>query len=160
MPSKLLLPHKLKKTGWILLLLSVVLGTIQIITNYKAIPINARVFAIVYDEILTSTQYFSLVDTNITPTLTGMLFIAGGLLVGFTKEKTEDEYIAALRQSSLLWAVLINYILLFFSLAFIYGIVFLNIMLYNMFTILIIYIARFNYILFRNAKAIPNEEHH
>ena len=68
------------------------------------------------------------------------------------KEKKEDEYISKLRLSSLLWAVLINYTLLLLAFLFVYGEPFIPIIIYSMFTVLIIFIARFNYILYRNSK--------
>jgi uncharacterized membrane protein len=79
-------------------------------------------------------------------------------MVGFSKEKNEDEFITNLRQSSLYWAVIVNYILLLFAFVFLYGIAFLNVMLYNMFTILIIFIVRFNYVLYRTSKWKPDEK--
>jgi hypothetical protein len=80
-------------------------------------------------------------------------------MVGFSKEKNEDEFIANLRLSSLLWAVLVNYGLLLLAFVFVYGFPFLNVMVYNMFTVLIIFIARFNYILHRNSNYKPDEKH-
>jgi hypothetical protein len=58
----------------------------------------------------------------------------------------------------LLWAVFVNYILLLLSFIFIYGTRFFNVMLYNMFTVLIIFIARFNYVLYKNSKSLKNEK--
>ena len=75
-------------------------------------------------------------------------------------EDNEDEFIEKLRMTSLLWAVFVNYILLLVSFLFIYGTAFLNVMIYNMFTVLIIFIARFNYILYQNRKSVEYEEHH
>jgi hypothetical protein len=122
-------------------------------------PINATIFAVISDGILgNKDQYFSFVHTDISFTLMGAFFIVGGILVGFSKEKNEDEYIANLRLSSLLWAVLVNYLLLLFAFLFVYGWVFLDIMIYNMFTVLIIFIARFNYLLFRNNKSGVHEK--
>jgi uncharacterized membrane protein len=98
------------------------------------------------------------IETNITSTLVGALFIVGAMFVGFAKEKSEDEFIAKLRLSSLLWAVWVNYILLFLSFVFVYGMSFLSVMLYNMFTVLIIFIIRFNYILYKTSKMASDEE--
>ena len=80
------------------------------------------------------------------------------MFVGFSKEKREDEFIAKLRLSSLLWAVWVNYVLLLFAFLFVYGTSFLTVMIYNMFTVLIIFIVRFNYILYKNAKSVSDEK--
>jgi len=159
MIHKLLLPNKYKKVGWFILIPATILGIILIFTDFEGMPLNTKVFAIVNNEILGKSQFFTFINTNITNTLVGILFIVGALLVGFSKEKNEDEFIANLRLSSLLWAVLINYILLLFSFAFIYGTAFLNVMLYNMFTVLIIFIARFNYVLYSNSKSMSDEKY-
>src|SRR5699024_8602129 len=132
---------------------------ILIIFDFETLQINSTVFAIYSDESLLKTgNYFHLIKTDITNTLIGVLFIIGGLMVGFSKEKNEDEYISNLRLNSLLWAVLVNYLLLLFMFIFIYGFGFLDVMIYNMFTVLIIFIAKFNYSLFRNSKSVSNEE--
>jgi hypothetical protein len=156
---KMLLPNKFKKIGWAILLPAAILGLILIATGFEGIPMTARVFALFNDPMIGKSQSFGFISTNITNTAVGMLFIAGMLLVAFSKEKNEDEFIASLRQSSLLWAVLINYFLLLFCFAFIYGMAFLSVMVYNIFTVLIIFIIRFNYVLYRNAKSMSDEQH-
>ena len=159
MLNQLLLPHKYKRLGWFVLIPAGVFGIILAINGYDFPSWQAKVFAIYGDELLGKSQFFTIIQTSITNTVTGVLFICGALLVGFSKEKHEDEFISNLRQSSLLWAVLVNYIVLLFSFVFVYGTAFLNVMVYNMFTVLIIFIARFNYVLYRNIKAIPREKY-
>lgn len=158
MKQKMLLPNRFKRIGWFILIPSAIMGLVFTLFNYDAIPINATVFAIYADEIFNKTYYFSFVKLDITSTLIGVLFIIGGLMVGFSKEKKEDEFISNLRLNSLLWAVLVNYLLLLFMFLFIYGLGFFHIMVYNMFTVLIIFIVKFNYSLFRYSKTVTNEE--
>ena len=153
MKSQLLLPNQFKRLGWALLIPAIILGIITICTRFEWLTIETWVPALISDEFIGPTKYFSILKTNIANTLIGVLFIVGALLVSFSKEKNEDEFISSIRQSSLLWAVLVNYILLAFAFLFIYGMVFFQVMVYNMFTILIIYIVRFNYVLYRNNKA-------
>ncbi|RYZ26128.1 MAG: hypothetical protein EOO10_16415 [Chitinophagaceae bacterium] len=159
MLNRLLLPNKYKLAGWLILIPATALGIFLILTQFEGIPFRATVFAFYSDEIFGESRAFNFIKTNITNTLVGVMFITGALLVAFSKEKNEDEYIAQLRLSSLLWAVLVNYILLLIAFLFIYGTPFLNVMLYNMFTVLIIFIVRFNYVLFRNAKFSFDEKH-
>lgn len=158
MKQKLLLPNKFKKVGWFILIPAAVIGFVLVVMDYDTIKINSTVFAIYADEIVGKTNYFSFVKTDIVNTLVGTFFIVGGLMVAFSKEKNEDEYISNLRLNSLLWAVLVNYLLLLFMFLFIYGLGFLSVMVYNMFTVLVIFIAKFNYSLFRNSKSVSNEE--
>jgi len=158
MSNKLLLPNKYKSIGWFILIPATILGIILIATGFEGLPINAPVFAVFNDSLIGQNASFGFINTNITSTVVGILFIVGAIFVAFSKEKREDEFIANLRLSSLLWAVFVNYVLLIISFAFIYGSAFLNVMIYNMFTVLIIFIARFNYILCKNSKSATDEK--
>lgn len=158
MSHTLLLPNKFKLPGWCILIPATILGIILSLTGFEANWLNAKTFAIFNDDVFGEGQFFALIKTNLTNTFIGVLFIIGAMMVGFSKEKREDEYIAKLRLSSLLWAVWVNYSLLFLALVFIYGAFFLTIMIYNMFTVMIIFIARFNYILYKNSKAGSDEK--
>jgi hypothetical protein len=158
MKSKLLLPNKYKMIGWLIFIPASILGIVIIAKDYEASWLNATVFAIFNDEIFGNSAHFSFIKTNITNTIIGILFITGGLLVGFSKEKQEDEFIAKVRLNSLLWAVAVNYILLLMAFIFVYGTPFLQVMIYNMFTILVIFIARFHYILYKNSKTFSDEK--
>ena len=155
----MLLPNRCKRIGWFILIPVTILGIVLMVADTVNMALHVKVFAIMNTEFLSKSQFFTFIKTDITGTIIGILFIVGALLVGFSKEKNEDEFIGNLRQSSLLWAVLINYILLIFCLAFIYGSAFFAVMLYNMFTVLIIFIARFNYILYRNSKSMSDEKY-
>ncbi len=158
MSSKLLLPNRYKMIGWCLLIPSTILGIILSVTDFEAFPLKAKVLAIFNNEIFGKTTVFSFIEANITNTIVGVLFIIGALFVSFSKEKKEDEFIANLRLSSLLWAVWVNYGLLFFAILFVYGTAFFTVMVYNMFTVFLIFIFRFNYILYRNTQIVPDEK--
>jgi hypothetical protein len=158
MANKLLLPNKYKKIGWCLLIPSFALGIYIIATGFQTDWLHAKTFSIFPDELSTNKKFFSLTDVNLTNTLVGSLFIIGALLVGFTKEKNEDEYIANIRFSSLLWAVLVSNILLLIAFIGVYGSAFLNVMVYNMFTVLLIFIVRFNILLYKSSKSVPDEK--
>lgn len=158
MSSNLLLPNKYKKIGWSILIPATILGIILIVTDFNLFPVEAKVFALINGVIFGENQFFTFINTDITSTVIGILFIIGAMLVGFSKEKREDEFIGALRLSSLLWAVIVNYILLLLFFALVYGDAFLNVMLYNLFTILIIFIVRFNYILYKSSKSVRDEK--
>lgn len=151
MNSKFLLPNKFKLPGWLILIPSAILGVFVVIDK-PLFSITAPVFAIYSDQIFGKAEVFAFIRTDITISLVGILFTVGAMFVAFSKEKVEDEYIANIRQTSLLWAVFVNYALLLLELLFIYGTPFFSIMVYNMFTVLIIFIARFHFVLYRNYK--------
>lgn len=158
MTTNLLLPARYKTIGWFILVPATILGISLSFTGFEANWLNAKVFAVFNDAIFGEKQYFSFIHANITNTVVAVSFITGAMLVSFSKEKNEDEFIAKLRLSSLLWAVAVSYMLLLLAFIFVYGAAFLNVMIYNMFTVLIIFIARFNFILFKNSKTLSDEK--
>src|SRR5690606_5030818 len=90
--------------------------------------------------------FFQIIENGVLDEIISLFIIVGGLLVGFTKEKVEDEFIYKLRKDSLVWAIILNYTILLFLILFVYGGYFLNVMIYNMFTPLIFFIIRFNFL--------------
>ena len=165
MKQTLLLPNRFKMIGWCILIPSTIAGIILTSTGYEAEWLNARVLTLFYEEVSILSDVliekigpFGLIEANITNTVIGVVFLIGALMVAFSKEKREDEFIANLRLSSLLWSVWVNYILLLIGFLFVYGLSFLHVMIYNMFTILIIFIVRFNYILYRSTKSMADDK--
>ncbi len=150
----LLLPHRFKIIGWILFIPTLLAGLALIIADFEpGFELLLTVFSFFNDDLLSHDSASpGLVLTDVTATVLGLIFIFSGLLVAFSKEKIEDEYISEIRLQSLLWAVWVNYILLFFAFLFIYGVAFLDVMVYNMFTVLIIFIIRFQYTLYKSRK--------
>jgi predicted MFS family arabinose efflux permease len=158
MSKRLLLPHKFKKVGWFILMAAIIAGIWRSFSDYEVDWLQWKVFSFYSKEIFQDSAAFSWRPVNVTNTLIGVLFIIGSVLVGFSKEKEEDEFIRELRLSSLLWAVLISYALLLLAFLTIYGFAFFSVMVYNMFTVLVIFIIRFHYLLYKNAKGLPNEK--
>lgn len=158
MSSKLLLPNKFKIVGWCIFIPAAILGVILAFYLFGAPWLKDKVFAIFGGDPLEKSPLFGFIDANVTNTVVGVLFIVGAILVGFSKEKREDECIAELRLSSLLWAVWVNHILLLLAFLFVYDFDFIQVMIYNMFTVMIIFIVRFNYILYKNSKVALDEK--
>jgi preprotein translocase subunit SecG len=159
MKTKLLLPNQFKKPGWILLIPSALFGLYIIIFDYKFEFLDARVFTIFSDSIMSGdTVFFGFRDNNLTNTIVGVVFLVGALFVAFSKEKTEDEFIAKTRLESLLWATYINYGFLLFCFLFFYEFEFLYVMIFNMFTILVIFIIRFHYMLYKAKKSLSHDK--
>lgn len=153
MSSNLLLPHCCKTIGWFILVPATIAGMYLTITGYESEALQSTVFALFSESLMSDLKLAQFITANVTNTVVGVLFIIGGLMVSFSREKVEDEFIANLRLSSLLWSVWVNYILLLLAFIFVYGVTFFNVMVYNMFTILIIFIIRFNVLLHRSSKA-------
>jgi len=79
--------------------------------------------------------------------IAAIMTIVGGVFIMFSKEKNEDEFIASLRLNALSWAVLTNCAILLFAIVFVYDFPFFWVLVGNMFTIPIIFILRFHWLL-------------
>ena len=158
MKTKLLLPNKFKTPGWIMLIPTTLFGLYIIFSGFEFDFLDARVFTLYSNEILGESVTMGFVKTNLTLTVTGILFIISAFFVAFSREKTEDEFIARIRLESLLWATYINYGILLFCFLFFYDFGFFYVMIFNMFTILVIFIIRFQYLLHRAKKSLSHEK--
>lgn len=158
MYQKLLFPPKYKKIGWWILIPATILGIFLLVTQVQPGWLEWNVFAIMDEKIMGESTIFGIIKTNISVTLVGIIFIIGALFVGFSREKNEDEFIAQTRLYALLWAVFVNYALLIIAFFFIYGLSFFSVKLYNMFTVLILFIIRFSFMLHKNSKTFAGDK--
>ena len=164
MNTNLLLPFKFRKLGWIIFIPSFILGILVLFLNVEFDWLGSKVFTIYAGsglKILNDTdtgQMFSFIPGNYTQTLVGILCLVSLMMIAFSKEKNEDEFIWRTRMDSLLWATYINYFILIFCFLFFFDFEFLYIMIFNMFTILLFFIFRFNYILYKESKTMPYEK--
>jgi hypothetical protein len=95
-------------------------------------------------------RFWKIVDDNFTLEVAGILFIIGAIFVAFSKEKNEDEYIAKIRMESLVWATYVTFAIQIFCLLFFYDFIFFMSMIINLFTILIVFIVRYHFIIYRS----------
>jgi len=160
MKLNFLFPNKFKKIGWFTLIPSAIIGLVTLIYEYEPSFLDFNVPAIFVDEITLSEskRLFGMVNNNILNEILGVLIIISSLLVAFSKEKLEDEYISKIRLESLVWAVYVNYGVLLFSFLFIYNFSFLWVMIFNMFTVLLFFIIRFNWQISKLKKSAYYEE--
>jgi hypothetical protein len=157
-----LLPYRYKNPGWLLLIPSLLAGLVYILLGNE-FPLDSRikVFGYFGDAFMGSQHQgtgFSIAQIELFPNLISILFLIGGMLVVFSKEKTEDEFIHQIRLNAFQFSVFINYLLLLGCFFIIHGFPFLNIMMYNMFTVIIIYLLRFHYLLFKNSMSNYEEQ--
>jgi hypothetical protein len=157
MKTNYLLPNKYKLIGWILLIIGLIGGFYLIGTDYESDALNLKVFAIYNDDTFFSNNsgFFKIIENSIVDELVSIAIIIGGLVVGFTKEKVEDEFIYKLRKDSLVWAIIANYIILLLAIIFVYSFTFFDVLVFNMFTPLLFFIVRFNFL---KLKSNSNEE--
>lgn len=140
-----LFPHRFKRIGLILLIPFIFLGIYVVDQDIEPEVFDLSVPAIFVDEIVGEQFIFGVTETNILNEIIGIVLILSFLMVAFSKEKEEDELIAKIRLDSLVWATYVNYAVLLLAMIFVYGISFLWVMIFNMFTILLFFIIRFNW---------------
>lgn len=149
MKNTLLIAHRWKIVGWILIVPSFLAGIYYLANDCPEglmVTLPDWLSRILWIEQFMSNRMpvtLSLVDELISLSL-----MAGLLLLTFSREKTEDEWIQRVRLESLQWAVLVNSLLLSVFIICAHGTPFLTVMVYNMFTPLLIFVARFYYVLY------------
>jgi hypothetical protein len=90
---------------------------------------------------------------NLTDELALSGTIVGLLFMSFARTRFEDEFIHSLRLEAWQWAVVINYAVLFVAIWAIYDEHFFYFMVYNMLTVLLIFLLRFHFLLYRHRSA-------
>lgn len=153
-----LFPNKYRKFGWIILVPTFIFGLFFIISGYQPEFFDMQVPTIYTKELLGNQHYFSMIQNNIIDETLCVLIILSLLLIAFSKEKSEDELIYKIRLESLVWATYVNYGILLISILFIYDWSFFWVIVINMFTLLIIFIIRFNYYIGKFNKSANYEE--
>lgn len=142
-----LLPHSFQKLGFVLFLPFLALGIANLAWDFQFSWLSFQTHAIVNQRII------DFGSQNLTDEIAAVGNIVSLMLIAFSKERTEDEAIQFFRLASLQWAVIVNYIVLVICIFAIYGGDFFTVMMYNMFTILIIFNIRFRSVLFMHNKA-------
>lgn len=155
MKTRYLLSYKFKPIGWWLIVPSFIAMILVLYFNisftFLEYQVNGKVS---FDK----GFLFNLELNNFTDEVFGLLLIAGLFMVAFSKEKIEDERIRHLRLESLLWAMLVNTLFLAFSIIFFYNDLFIWVMTYNIATPLVLFILRFNALMYLERRKLKKED--
>jgi phosphatidylglycerophosphate synthase len=159
MKTHFLFPYKYKKIGWILFVPSLLAGLILFISgidfgNY----FKMNVFAIYSDQFLSGTNFFTIIENGVLDEIILVLIIVGAILISFSKTKNEDEFISKIRYESLVWATYLNFMLMIIATLVIYGFAYFNVLLANIFAMLLFFIIRFHFMIYKLNKSSKDEE--
>ncbi len=146
MKNSLLIPNKYKVLGWILFLAFAVLGLFCMIDDFQISGLELNIFNMEKEGLVDFRNF------NLTNEIAFLGITVGLLMIVFAKEKVEDEFIAMLRLKSLQWAVLISYIILLVLNFSVFGLTFLMMLVYNLWTVLIVFIIKFTIALYKLRK--------
>jgi hypothetical protein len=136
-----LLPGPFKKIGWIIFGVMLLLFVWVIVADALDVAMSMPLW--LYDSVYT-----------ILP----VGFSISLLLIAFSKEDVEDEYIMKIRGDSLIWAVVFNYAIVIVGSLVVYGLDYLYFMMCCMFTIPFIYLVKFKLALCKLRKSAHYEE--
>ncbi|TDB68071.1 hypothetical protein [Arundinibacter roseus] len=178
MKTKNLLPNRWKPIGWALLLIFIPLGCwfmvaeedfpwkVEVRIPWPIVEAEKEVFSGNISDGGTNFEGNISVSNEPTGTMTlqlideilSIFLLAGFLITGFARVKNEDERIAHMRLESLQWAMYGNTLILVLCIVFVHGFTFLNIMIYNMFTPLLIFVLRFHWLLWQESRELKRQE--
>lgn len=151
MKNTLLLPNKYKVIGWVTSLSFAALGLACMYCEFKIPGLQ-----LYYAE---NEALLDFADYNLTNELALTGIALGLLMVAFAQEKTEDEYVSHLRLKSWQWSVLVSYAVTFLIIFTFYGFNFLSGLIHNIYTVLIVFIIKFNWSLYKFRKeGLENEK--
>ncbi|KFF00325.1 hypothetical protein IX39_06605 [Chryseobacterium formosense] len=145
-----LFPHRYKRIGWLIFIPSLAMGLLSLSNLINFPEVSLPVF---YNSGLPFSSeepgLFKNAEIDLFPNLFGILIIIGGILIGCSKEKIEDEYISSLRLKSVFWSLIVTYSIVLILFLTIFGTLFFTVMILIMFLPLVLYVFRFNYLLLK-----------
>jgi hypothetical protein len=150
MVIRFLLPHKIKFVGIVLFLLGLIAAYLRFYAGLKPSYLTVPVFAF-YSSFL-ETKTFQIITNNISEEIAALLLLIGLLVINFSKEVIENEKVNSIRLLSFASSVLLNTVILILYVLFIYGFAFVNVLMFNMFSQLMIYQIIFRILYIKNKK--------
>lgn len=151
MKTRFLLPAKYKLWGWLIFVPFSIFGLYALIQNFEIEALDVRLPNLYQTDFVfnnkteaESENTFIMINDNLTNEILGVMILIGCVLLTFSKEKDEDEFIARKRLESLLWATFVNSVLLFLCLILFYSFSFLNVMIFNLYSVFVLFIIHFN----------------
>lgn len=146
MKTKFLLHHRFKIMGWIFFFPSLIMGSWQLMADLQPEWLNFEVVALLYPK-GGSWLPFRVIENNLADEICAVFLLISGILIMFARERDEDELVMKLRLESILWAALVNGLLLLISIIFFYDFTFFYVMIFNLFLLFLLFIVRFHWVL-------------
>jgi hypothetical protein len=151
---KYLFNYKWKRiSGWIFYL-TIPVGMYLLFTDSFEDLLKIQVFSLFHYETIFTTsdteniigsRGFQWIENGFVDEILTFVIIVSGIIHSFCKEKIEDELISKLRMDSLVISLYINYGVLIFFNFFVYELSYIYVMVFHLFTILILFNLIFRY---------------
>ncbi|MBA3827433.1 MAG: hypothetical protein H0X33_00700 [Taibaiella sp.] len=136
MKNKLLLPHKYRMIGCILVLPAAALMIAVYVYNFSFRFLRSH---LVWNEGAISDKI------DFTGTISIIISFISLFMIAFSKERIEDEYVAQVRLRALQISVYVSYLVLALGTLIFYDFSYLWVLYINMFTIPVIFIVLYQY---------------
>ena len=151
MEKNYLFPHRFQIIGWVIAMAAV---AVYVACRIWFPDWRFNIPALYYDFPFLDDKeegFFVMADTGIL-TVAIPLFTIGLLLIGFSKEKIEDEFVKSVREQSLVWATYVTAALFILATLLIHGFTYTYVPYLVFFVFLILFIVKFRFELHRANK--------
>ena len=146
-----LFSNKFKKTSGVVFYLSILVGLFLLLTERIQDIFVVNVFSIFSYEWFGSEQTgFGWIENGVGDEIFTLLIIVSGLINSFSKEKIEDELISRIRLESLSLSVFISFGLIIISTFLVFNIIYMYVLVFNLFLIIILFNLIFKLRLFKH----------
>ena len=154
MKTNYLFPIVFRKIGWFLFVPFLVLGICYLFCDENTFEIGGSNVLALFDG-FSDTNYFCITKNDSwTDELIVIFLTISMLFIGFSREKDEDECISSIRMNALVWAIMVNSALLIVGTLLIYGLPYLNFMSIYMFSLLILFVFKYRWMIYKFRKTI------
>lgn len=148
MKTNYLLPYRFKRVGTVMFIIFVVFW---ILLNHfeNVLPeVLVKVPALVYDG-LSQYKWFGIVSNCIYDEIAMTGILVSLVFMALSKEKQEDEMIMHIRLQSMAWSIWVSSFIFLFGIIFIYELAFIYFTYFLFDLMLLIFVIRFNYQMYR-----------
>jgi hypothetical protein len=145
-----LFPPKFRLWGLGIALAGVMLAILRFSFGFKPDVLNVKVFAI-YSRYM-ETKVFEVIQNQLVEEISGILVMTGLTIAAFSRMKTENELVHALRLKSFLLSGYLNAVFFIGGLLLTYGLGYIFVLILNSVSWLVFYLAVFSWLYHRNIK--------
>lgn len=159
--TRMLLPRGFKAAGCCLLAAGIVLGILYcVIPDSMSVSVNdiRELFGRERIEARATFGGGFTAENDLMMTIIGLLMVVGGVFVGFSRNRDDDEFIEQIRYESLVLSIYLNAVALVVCLFVVWGLPFITVMFCSLFSVLCIFIVCFYIRVLINKKSMRNEE--
>ena len=145
MKTNYLFPMVFRKIGWCMFIPFLLLGICYLFCENTPLGVGGSNAFALFDG-YSDTKFCNITHNDSwTDELMVIFLTISMLFIGFSREKDEDECIASIRMNALIWAIMVNCILLIVGTMLIFGLPYLNFMAIYMFSLLLLFIIKYTW---------------